>query len=224
MSGADDLERRVSGVQGDLEGRHGPEQGRPENSPGVAGPSEAPGGAFRRTVIVVAIVALLGGLFAFGILRGQPDRDIASSRLGKEMPPFELPLHAPFRPEYGSSFAFEPDELHRPMVVNFWATWCVPCRQEAPVLEAAWQRYGDQVTILGVQTQERDAKAALEFINEFGLTFPNVMDADSRVSIDWGLFGVPETYFVDGDGRLVYKHTGILNEVVMQERIEELLQ
>lgn len=209
------------------EGGNDLEPHAPEYSPGTAGPSEASGGsggAFRRTVVVVAVVAILGGLFAFGLLRGQPDRDIGSSRLGKQMPSFELPLHAPYRPEYGSTFAFEPDKLDRPMVVNFWATWCVPCRQEAPVLEAAWKRYGDRVTILGVQTQERDARAALEFIDEFGLTFPNVIDADSRVSIDWGLFGVPETYFVNGDGRLVYKHTGILNEVVMQERIEELLQ
>jgi cytochrome c biogenesis protein CcmG/thiol:disulfide interchange protein DsbE len=173
---------------------------------------------------VAGIAVALGGLFLFGLLRGQPDRDIASARLGKRLPAFALPVHAPFRTEYGSTLQFDPSLVAEPMIVNFWATWCVPCRQEAPVLEAAWRRYGDRVTIVGIQTQERDEEAGRAFISEFGLSFPNLIDRDSRVSIDWGLFGVPETYFIRADGTLAYKHTGIVNEAVLTERIEELLQ
>jgi cytochrome c biogenesis protein CcmG/thiol:disulfide interchange protein DsbE len=179
----------------------------------------------RRTLWVLAVVAALGGLFLFGLLRGQPDRDIASARIDRRLPDFSLPLHASFRPEYGSSFEFASEELERPLVVNFWATWCLPCRDEAPVLEAAWRRYGDRVTILGVQTQDPGRTAGgLEFIDEFGLTFPNAIDNNSRVSIDWGLFGVPETYFLRADGTLAYKHTGIVTEAVLNERIGALLQ
>jgi cytochrome c biogenesis protein CcmG/thiol:disulfide interchange protein DsbE len=179
----------------------------------------------RRALLVVAVVAALGGLFLFGLLRGQPDRDIASARIDRRLPDFSLPLHAPFRREYGSNFEFASEELERPLVVNFWATWCLPCRDEAPVLEAAWRRYGDRVTILGVQTQDPGRIAGgLAFIDEFGLTFPNVIDNNSRVSIDWGLFGVPETYFLRADGTLAYKHTGIVTEAVLNERIGALLQ
>jgi cytochrome c biogenesis protein CcmG/thiol:disulfide interchange protein DsbE len=178
----------------------------------------------RRVLTVVAAVAGLGGLFLFGLLRGEPDRDIASARLGKTLPSFELAVHAPYRSVYGSEFQFDAAALERPMVVNFWATWCIPCRQEAPLLEEAWRRHGDRVTILGVQTQERDAPAGLRFIDEFGLTFPNVIDDDSAVSIDWGLFGVPETFFVRSDGSLAYKHTGIVSEAVLEEHIGELLE
>ncbi|MEX2535316.1 MAG: TlpA disulfide reductase family protein [Trueperaceae bacterium] len=178
----------------------------------------------KRLLVVVAVVGALGALFLFGLLRGQPDRAIASARLDKRMPNFDLAVHAPFRTQYGSSFEFDSEGLGNPMVVNFWATWCIPCRQEAPVLEAAWRRYGDQVTIVGVQTQERNAQGGVEFINEFGLTFPNLIDEDSRVSIDWGLFGVPETYFIRADGTLAYKHTGIVNQDVLDEQIGALLQ
>lgn len=173
---------------------------------------------------MVVIAILLGGLFMFGLLRGAPDRDIESARLGKRLPAFALPVHAPVRTEYGSTFEFDSERLEKPLVVNFWASWCIPCRQEAPLLQAAWRRHGERVTILGIQTQERDVEAGLEFINEFGLTFPNLIDSDSRVSIDWGLFGVPETYFIRSDGTLSYKHTGILDEVMLSERIGELLQ
>lgn len=178
-----------------------------------------------RALAVVVVVLALGGLFLFGLLRGQPDRDIASSRQERSVPAFELPVHASFRSHYGSSFDFDPEALKQPMVVNFWATWCTPCRQEAPVLQAAWRRYGDRVTILGIQTQDRgQAAEGQEFISEFGLTFPNVIDEDSRVAIDWGLFGVPETYFLRSDGTLAYKHTGLLNSEIMEERIGALLQ
>ena len=182
------------------------------------------GHGLRRVLIVVIVVAALGALFLFGLLRGQPDRDIESARLGRQMPAFELPVHAPFRPEYGSTFEFAAQELEKPMVVNFWATWCLPCREEAPVLQAAWRRYGEQVTIVGIQTQERNEAGGRQFIDEFGLTFPNVIDENSQVSIDWGLFGVPETFFIREDGTLAYKHTGIVTQAVLEERIGELLQ
>lgn len=178
-----------------------------------------------RGLMVLAVTAALGALFLFGLLRGQPDRDIASARLNKRLPSFELPVHARYRTEYGSTFDFDSETLQRPLVVNFWATWCIPCRDEAPVLQGAWRRYGDRLTILGIQTQDPGRVAGgLEFIEEFDLTFPNLIDDRSRVSVEWGLFGVPETYFLRADGTLAYKHTGIVTDAVMNERIGELLQ
>lgn len=179
---------------------------------------------FLRLLIVVAVVAVLGGLFLFGLMRGSPDRDIESTLLGRRVPAFELPVHASLRTEYGSTFTFDPERLQGPVIVNFWASWCAPCRDEAPVLESAWRRHGDRVTVVGVQTQDPNLRAGQAFINEFGLSFPNVIDNPTRTSIDWGLFGVPETYFIREDGTLAHKEVGLVTPELMDHWIGEMLQ
>ncbi len=81
------------------------------------------------------------------------------------------------------------------MVVDFWASWCVPCRQEAPLLEATWRAYRDQgVVFVGVNFQDEE-RAARRFLDEFGITFPNGPDPGSRIAIDYGVYGIPELFF-----------------------------
>lgn len=88
------------------------------------------------------------------------------------------------------------------VVVNFWASWCIPCKDEAPVLQAAWERYRDQgVVILGVAYVDTPS-ASLEFIDEFGITYPNAPDAGTRVSEAYHITGVPETFIIDRDGQI----------------------
>lgn len=179
----------------------------------------------KRALVVVAVVGALGGLFTWGLLRGSPDRNIPSNYLGRALPNFELPLYPAYQSEFGPTLALADYVGTRPLVINFWASWCGPCYAEAPYLQAAAQTYGNEVLIIGIQTQERDARAAGQaFINRFGFTFPNVIDNDSRVSISYGLFGVPETFFVRRDGTLAYKHVGPVDARVMREQIEALLQ
>jgi cytochrome c biogenesis protein CcmG/thiol:disulfide interchange protein DsbE len=100
----------------------------------------------------------------------------------------------------------------RPVMVNFWASWCVPCREEAPLLEQTWQRYQDKdLAFLGVNIWDSETNARA-FMREFGITYPNAIDADGKVAIDYGLHGVPETFFVDRQGRLASKYIGpVLN-------------
>lgn len=179
----------------------------------------------RGVLTTVAIVAALGGLFAYGLLRGEPDRDIPSALIGKPAPAFELPLYEAYRGEFGETLSL--DELRgRPLVVNFWASWCAPCYDEAPVLQAYWQEYRDSgVVFVGVQTQDRGKRAeGRAFIDQFDLTFPNVIDDDSSVSVDWGLFGVPETFFVSRDGVVVDKHIGPVTPAVMERQLAALLR
>jgi len=89
------------------------------------------------------------------------------------------------------------------VVVNFWASWCIPCRDEAPVLQETYERYRDQgLVVLGVDFNDFRADAR-RFIRRFGLTFPIVYDGRGATGGKWGLRGVPETFFVDRAGKIV---------------------
>lgn len=178
----------------------------------------------RRLVVVVALVVGLSALFVFGLRRGQPDRDVRSVLLGKPVADFTMPLYERYRAEYGSSLRLA-DYQGRPRVINFWASWCPPCRDEAPLLEAAWREHADEVLFLGVQSQESGERARLkgrEFLDDFALTFPNGFDDDSAIAVDYGLFGMPETFFVAADGTLIHKHVGPVTPALLAEKIAEL--
>jgi cytochrome c biogenesis protein CcmG/thiol:disulfide interchange protein DsbE len=126
----------------------------------------------------------------YTLLKTEPPEKL----VGSPMPEFSLPL-------LGSGSRFGSSDLEgKPVVINFWASWCIPCREEARVLEAAWKKYGPQgVHVLGVNVQdsEEDAQA---FVKEFGLTYPTVRDKDLTLWTKLGVSGLPETFFVDSEG------------------------
>uniref|UniRef100_A0A831TH04 TlpA family protein disulfide reductase n=1 Tax=Thermorudis peleae TaxID=1382356 RepID=A0A831TH04_9BACT len=105
------------------------------------------------------------------------------------------------------------------VVINFWASWCPPCREEAPILQQFAARHaGGDVVLLGIDVwdKEPDARA---FLAEFGLTYPNALDVEGSVSIEYGVSGVPETYVIGPDGRLLGKYTGPVESVDHLEAI-----
>jgi cytochrome c biogenesis protein CcmG/thiol:disulfide interchange protein DsbE len=110
------------------------------------------------------------------------------------------------------------------VVVNFWASWCIPaCYDEAPVLERAWRTYRDRgVVIVGVDMQDT-REAALAFIRRFDLTFPNAPDEGGKVAVEYGVYGVPETFFVDRGGTIRAKHVGAVTDEVIRDKLEPLL-
>jgi cytochrome c biogenesis protein CcmG/thiol:disulfide interchange protein DsbE len=110
----------------------------------------------------------------------------------------------------------------RPAVVNVWASWCGPCRAEAPLLTEAHAEYGDEVLFVGVDVQDSQPSAK-EFIETYGLDFQHFFDADKAVPAAFGGFGVPITYFMSADGEILETHTGILDERSLVEGIEALL-
>ena len=109
------------------------------------------------------------------------------------------------------------------VVLNFWASWCPPCRDEAPILEATWQRYREQgVTIVGVDHQDTEAPA-LAFIEEFGITYPNGPDPRSRIAKAYGIQGVPETFVITHEGEIAKVFIGSPAEDQLTVVLEELL-
>jgi len=110
------------------------------------------------------------------------------------------------------------------VVVNFWASWCLPCRDEAPLLERVWQEYKDKgVVFVGVNVNDVTAKA-MAFIEEFTITYPNGPDPYDRISRPYHRTGVPETYLIDKDGRLAKQYIGPIAEASLRAALEELLK
>lgn len=167
-----------------------------------------------RWLIPLAALPVVG-LLAYGF-RTDP-RAVPSPLLGRPAPSFTL-----------KTFDGTPVSLDRHrgkvVVLNFWASWCRPaCTEEAPVLEAGWRQFqAKDVVVLGVAIQDKDP-ASLEFIKQFGLTFPNAPDPTGKVSIDYGVWGVPETFIIDRRGVIRTKHVGGVSETMFRESVEPLI-
>jgi cytochrome c biogenesis protein CcmG/thiol:disulfide interchange protein DsbE len=110
------------------------------------------------------------------------------------------------------------------VVVNFWASWCIPaCYDEAPSLERAWRAYRDRgVVLIGVNIQDKE-EPARRFLTQFGHTFPNAPDPSGRVSVDYGVYGVPETFFIDRKGQVRFKQVGAVTDEILKRHVETLL-
>ena len=136
----------------------------------------------------------------------------------RQAPDFELGLFE------GGSFHLA-DELRqdRPVLVNFWASWCVPCAEEAPVLEDGWQRYRDRVAFVGVDVQDVDADA-LAFLKKFHVSYPNGAGNAGPTSVAYGMRGVPESYVIARDGRILRKWNGALTTASLERYLDEVLR
>lgn len=111
----------------------------------------------------------------------------------------------------------------RPVVVNFWASWCPPCRDEAPVLSRLWAEYQEKgIVFLGVDTWDTEQEAR-RFAATFAITYPAGIAKGNAAAVDYGITGLPETFFIDGRGTIVRKWIGPLSEPVARRYLDELL-
>lgn len=157
----------------------------------------------------------LAAMFLWGMGRDDPDA-LPSMLEGREAAPvFVTPLGA--MPGFGDA------DLRAGGVrlVNFWASWCAPCRIEHPNLTALSE---EGVTIFGVNYKDKPA-AALRFLEELGNPYEAVgADEAGRMGIDWGLYGVPETFVIDGQGRVVLRFAGPITQRVLTETIRPAME
>lgn len=180
----------------------------------------------RRRLISFGIVSLacLGILLLLGLQLLTPatpnGQGSISPLIGHPAPDFTLPQLSqhPAPPLHLSQLK------GHVVVLNFWASWCDACKEEAPTLQANWQRYKSQgVIFLGVDMQDTQ-DAGLGFMKRYGITYPNVSDTtDGTVSISYGVRGIPETYIVNKDGVIVEKLIGALNDATIQKNLRSLL-
>jgi cytochrome c biogenesis protein CcmG/thiol:disulfide interchange protein DsbE len=167
-----------------------------------------------RWLVPLSVVPVLA-LLAYGFTTNP--RDIPSPLVGRPASPFTL-----------TGFDGAPVDLGalrgKVVVVNFWASWCNPaCYDEAPVLERAWQTYRARgVVVVGIDMQDTP-EAARAFIDRFRLTFVNAPDPHGKVAVEYGVYGVPETFFVARDGTIRAKHVGALTDETVRAKVEQLL-
>lgn len=157
-----------------------------------------------RTLILGSVVAVLAVIGLLTVRAGRPASITAALARGEHppAPPFNLPR---LDREGTLSLTSLRGEV---VVLNFWASWCIPCRDEAPIIEATWQRYKNRgVMVLGINVQDL-VPEALRFMRETKTTYPMVRDRDNTIYRAYGLTGVPETFFVDRIGRIVRKFPG----------------
>jgi len=176
-------------------------------------PSEAPESGPKRnlsTHLYLAIGLVLLALLAYGFLSS---REGGRLQQGELAPDFDLALLD------GSSLALA-DLRGQVVVLNFWASWCAPCRREASDLQSVWEAYQNQgVAFVGVTY--RDAQdASLAFIAEYGITYPNGVDEMGRISAEYGVTAVPETYVIDREGRLAWYQIGEVRAEELARQIE----
>lgn len=170
---------------------------------------------WRRLSLMFLIIGSVIGLLAYGL--NTDPKFVPSPLIGREAPSFILNTFNGGRLSLG-------DLRGKVVVVNFWASWCYPaCWNEAPRLEAAWQQYKNRgVVIVGIVFQDTEDNAR-KFIRRFDKSYPNGMDPNSRIAIEHGVYGVPETFFIDREGRIAHKHIGEIRMEILTREIEKLL-
>lgn len=167
----------------------------------------------RPAIAVLAVLALVG-LLGFGLL----NKGSSGIALGEAAPATPLPR---LEGEGSGSLA---DYRGRWVLVNFWASWCIPCREEAPALEEFQRRHGgDGFTVLGIDSRDLSGDGRA-FVRRFGLTYPQLRDGDGAAAHDFGTTGVPENYLVDPRGRVRVLVRGPISEEYLDGEVAPLLE
>ncbi len=179
-------------------------------------PEEAPAPANSRQVAlwrfaIIAVLLLFVAFLTLGLMRSKRSANRASGMA----PPFQ------FTTFQGETIRLE-DLRGKGVVLNFWASWCGPCRDEAPILEQTWRREKENgIVFIGLDylDQEPNAKA---YLAEFDVTYPNGPDLKSEIARRYGIKGVPETFFIDPQGQIVDVVIGPLTEPVLQQQLARI--
>ncbi len=144
------------------------------------------------------------------------DNMVEAPAVGYQAPDFTVPTMT------GETFTLS-DQRGRPLVLNFWATWCPPCRAEIPFFQAASRKYNGQVTVVGVDDGE-PIELVAPFASRLDIAYVIPMDEDGAVSKEYRVHSLPSTFFIDEGGVIRYIHIGVINRAVLEDKIAQLLE
>lgn len=169
-----------------------------------------------RLLLPLAVFLVLAVFLFVGLSRDP--REVPSPLIGKAVPAFDAPLLA------DAGHRLSPQDLRgRPWVLNVWASWCGACRDEHPLL-LDWARRGG-VTLIGLNYKDERAAGLAWLARNGGNPYrDSLFDPDGRIGLDWGVYGVPETFVIDAQGVIRLKHIGPLTPEVLETRIQPLLR
>ena len=165
---------------------------------------------------VGAASAALGVLALVLATTGSDTAPSSSTAGGDRAPAFRL---SDVRDE--TAFISLDDFRGRPVVLNFWASWCVPCRKEMPALQEVSEEAQDRIAFVGVNHQDNRGEA-LAFLAETGARFPAGFDPEGGTAAAYGLYGMPTTIFISPDGRILERHRGEISKAQLRRNIERL--
>lgn len=171
-------------------------------------------------VAVWGVIIVFLAFFGLGLLKSGETRP----QVGDQAPGFTLRLFDGYYNEFEDGKITLGDLQGRVVVINFWASWCVQCRVEAKELEQTWQQYRDRgVVFIGIDYDDTEVKA-VEYLESFGITYPNGLDGRGRISGDgYHITGVPETFIVDPSGAISYVKIGAFPQAELRMAIEQAL-
>lgn len=170
----------------------------------------------RRIARYAAVALILGLALTLTLAFRREPHDIRTGTVGKPAPAFTLPNLD------GSGTISLEQYKGKVVVLNFWASWCVPCKEENPALAAFWDRYrGTDVILLGINFQD-STDAAREYTARLGNTWPTAVDDSGQVALNYGVFGPPETYFIGADGVIAGRHIGPIDLATLSNGVETL--
>ena len=172
----------------------------------------------RLQVLPVLVFVAVAGLFAVALQTGDPSK-LPSALIGKPVPVSSFAALAGLVADGKAVPGFSNSDLAKgkTSIINFWASWCAPCIDEHPLIAELKIKSG--VEVFGVNYKD-DPAAARRFLGRYGNPFTAVgTDADGATAIDWGVYGMPETFVVNGRGEIVYKHVGPLSAEVIESKL-----
>lgn len=192
-------------------------------SGGSASPGDSSARASWRMALPFAAFMALAALFLVGLFSGDPSK-LPSALIGKKVPTFDLPpLEGLVRKGVPVAGLSTGDLVTgRVSIVNFWASWCIPCRIEHPFLVQLAEQ--SKAPLYGINYKDGTA-GARRFLGRFGNPFVAVgVDARGATAIDWGVYGIPETFIISGEGTILYKHVGPINAETIAKTLLPLIE